>query len=139
MMVSVLVITTHMINIAHVAIIAKRIIVAAVSINFRKMKIVTKSQLDEIRATDQLVVVDFFAEWCGPCKVFANTLEKLDGMYPDVTFVKVDTEEEDDLVDEFGIRNLPTLIILKGDDVLERKSGNLPATEVSELIIKHNN
>lgn len=70
-----------------------------------------------------LKVIDFYADWCGPCKVLSPMIEKLKENNPDITIEKINVDENMELVKEFSVRNIPTVIFLKGDEVVAREIG----------------
>lgn len=87
---------------------------------------ITPANHEETLKSDQLVVLDFWAGWCGPCKMIAPIIDELSNDYSGkVIFGKVDTEEEDndDLVSDYGIRNLPTILFLKNGEVVDKMVG----------------
>ena len=85
----------------------------------------SSENFDEIvKKSDKPVLVDFWAEWCGPCKMIAPVLDELAGEYADkVTIGKVNIDEHQDLAVQFGIRSIPTLLIFKNGDVKEQIVG----------------
>ncbi len=89
-------------------------------------------------AGDQLVVVDFWATWCGPCKAMAPTIEALHTEYEGKVKVgKLNVDENPDTSREFGIRNIPTTLFLKNGEVVDKLVGNQPKSKFVELIEKH--
>lgn len=70
-----------------------------------------------------LKVIDFYADWCGPCKVLSPMIEKLKENNPDITIEKINVDENRELAQEFSVRNIPTVIFLKGDEVVAREIG----------------
>lgn len=90
--------------------------VAVSSANFMKL----------LESSDQTLVVDFWAPWCGPCKVFAPTFEQLAAERRDLLFIKVNTEDQQDLAARFAIRSIPTLMVFKDAQVVKQVSGALP-------------
>ncbi|KAF3429862.1 hypothetical protein E2986_00022 [Frieseomelitta varia] len=80
-----------------------------------------KSQLE--KAGDNLVVIDFFATWCGPCKMIAPKLEELSKKMDNVVFLKVDVDECEDIASEYEITSMPTFVFIKNSKVLETFSG----------------
>ena len=96
----------------------------------------------ELTATDfektvndnDIVFVDFWASWCGPCRMFAPTYEKAAGANPDITFGKVDTEAEPALAAAAQIRSIPTLMAFKEGTLVFSQPGALPAAALAEVI-----
>ena len=83
-----------------------------------------------------IVFIDFWAAWCGPCRAFAPTYEKVSESNADITFAKVDTEAEQDLAAAFQIRSIPTLMIFRDGIPLFAQPGALPQAALEELVAK---
>ncbi len=76
---------------------------------------------------DRLVVLDFWAEWCGPCRMLAPVLEEIRTEYPEVAFGKVNVDEEAGLAQMFGIVSIPTLVFMKNGKIIKKSVGYLDA------------
>jgi thioredoxin 1 len=95
---------------------------------------ITQGNFKESVERDGIVLVDWWAPWCGPCRAFAPTFEKVARAHPDVTFAKVNTEKEPGLAAAFDIRSIPTLMILRDKVLLYSQAGALPEAALEDLI-----
>jgi thioredoxin 1 len=97
---------------------------------------VTGKSFEEIVESNDIVLIDFWAAWCGPCRSFAPTYEKVSEEFPDIVFAKVDTEAEQGLASSFNIMSIPTLMIIRQNVVLYSQAGALPERALVELVEK---
>ena len=95
---------------------------------------ITQQNFKQVVEKEGIVLIDWWAAWCGPCKMFAPTYEKVAGKHPDVTFGKVDTEAQPELAGSFDIRSIPTLMILRDKVLLFSQAGALPEAALEDLI-----
>ena len=97
---------------------------------------ITADNFEEVVSKNDLVFIDFWASWCGPCRSFAPTYEKVSVEYPDAVFAKVDTKAEQSLAASFNIMSIPTLMIIREQVVLFSQAGALPESALVDLIEK---
>ena len=89
---------------------------------------------EEVLNSKELVLVDFFATWCGPCKMVAPILEDLESEMIDIKFVKVDVDESPSVANQYGIQSIPTLKVFKNGKVVDTVVGFLPKEQIKSLI-----
>jgi len=98
---------------------------------------INKNNIDELLAGELPVVIDFWAEWCGPCRMIAPVVEELAAEYEDkVVIGKCDVEENDEITMKYGVRNIPTIIFIKGGQVVDKQIGACQKGALVEKIEK---
>jgi thioredoxin 1 len=95
---------------------------------------ITEATFKETIEKQGIVIIDWWAPWCGPCRAFAPTYEKVASGHPDITFGKVNTEDEQGLAAAFEIRSIPTLMILRDSVMLFSQPGMLPEAALEDII-----
>jgi thioredoxin 1 len=96
----------------------------------------TKDNFEQIVTENELVLIDYWASWCGPCKSFAPVFEAASEKYPEIVFAKVNTEEQQELAGHFQIRSIPTLMIFREKIIIFSQPGMIPSQALDELIDK---
>lgn len=96
---------------------------------------ITDANFEEVINTDQPVLVDFWAEWCGPCKMIGPVVEELAEDFDGKAVIgKVNVDENPETAAKFGIRSIPTLLILKGGEIVDKQVGAVPKNVLSQKI-----
>ncbi|WP_320065690.1 thioredoxin [Micromonospora sp. RTGN7] len=94
----------------------------------------TTTNFDEVAGNDGIVLVDFWAEWCGPCKRFAPVYERSSEKHSDIVFGKVDTEAQQELGAKFDIQSIPTIMAIRDGVIVFAQPGALPESALENLI-----
>ena len=94
----------------------------------------TKENFEQVVSGNDMVVVDFWAPWCAPCRAFAPTFEQASENHADVVFAKLNTEDEQEVAGAFNIRSIPTLMVFREKVILYAEAGSLPATALEQVI-----
>ena len=96
---------------------------------------ITDSNFEQLLAEGKPMVVDFWATWCGPCKKVGPFIEQLAEEYADQVIIgKVDVDENQDLPMQFGVRNIPTILFIKGGEVVDKQIGAVPKNVLEEKL-----
>ena len=94
----------------------------------------TAKNFNETLDNNEIVIIDFWAEWCGPCRQFAPIFEKVAENNPDITFAKVNTEEQHAIAGQYGITSIPSLMVTRDGIILLNQAGSLPEEAFDKLI-----
>ncbi len=99
---------------------------------------ITQSNYEEIISSQKLVVIDFWAEWCGPCRMVSPIIDELAEEYKDKAIIcKCDVDSEDDIVSNYSVRNIPTVVFLKNGQVVDKQVGAATKSAFVEKIEKN--
>ena len=99
----------------------------------------TKENFEEVITNNDTVVVDYWADWCGPCKSFGPVFEKVSEDFPDAVFAKVDTQNEQEIASMFQIRSIPTLMIFREKVIVFSQPGAVPEGALRDVVSKAEN
>jgi thioredoxin 1 len=94
----------------------------------------TKDNFEATINGNSMVIVDFWAPWCGPCRGFAPIFEKASEAHPDVVFAKVNSDEQQELAGAFNIRSIPTLMVFREKVILFQQAGALPGQALDQVL-----
>lgn len=95
---------------------------------------ITSKNFERTIETNPIVILDFWAAWCGPCRNFAPIFEEVANKYPDIVFGKINTEEQQELAGNFGIRSIPTIAVFREQIMIYFEAGSLSTHNLTQLI-----
>lgn len=98
------------------------------------IKIVTDKNIEEVLEKNEIIFLDFWASWCEPCKIFSPIYDRISEKNPDLFFGKVNTETEHLLSEDFQIKSIPTLVILKQGTIIFSESGVIPEYVLTNIV-----
>ena len=97
---------------------------------------ITRDTFDSTVTGNDIVLLDFWAPWCGPCRQFAPVFESMSESHPDVVFAKINTEEEREIAGHFQIRSIPTLMVFRQQIIVYAEPGALPPAALASIVEK---
>ena len=96
--------------------------------------VLNKENFEQVITANDIVIIDFWAPWCGPCRGFAPVFEKASESHPDVVFAKINSDEQQELAGAFNIRSIPTLMVFREKVVLFQQAGALPGQALEQVL-----
>lgn len=96
--------------------------------------IIGKNNFEEIKQNDKPILIDFYANWCGPCKMLSPIIDEIADEREDVIVGKINVDSEPELAEKFGVFSIPTLVILKNGDVVHQSAGARPKAQILALL-----
>lgn len=94
----------------------------------------TEENFESVVEGNDIVFIDFWAEWCGPCRTFGPIYEKVSEQFPDITFAKIDTEDQQAIAASFNIQSIPTLMIIREQVIIYSQAGAMPEDALSDIV-----
>ena len=98
------------------------------------VKMIDKNNFEEVKNSDKLVLLDFYADGCGPCRMVAPILYEIAEERPDVIVGKINVDEEEALAEAFGVYSIPTLVVMKNGEVVRQTSGARPKAQLLAML-----
>ena len=98
------------------------------------VKMIDKNNFEEVKNSDKFVLLDFYADWCGPCRMVAPILHEIAEERPDVIVGKINVDEEEALAEAFGVYSIPTLVVMKNGEVIRQTSGARPKAQLLTML-----
>lgn len=95
---------------------------------------VTKENFEEIKNGEKPVLLDFYADWCGPCRMVAPIIEEIGNERDDIVVGKINVDEQGELAQQFGVMSIPTLVVLKGGEIANQVTGARPKAAILALL-----
>ncbi|MBQ2807010.1 MAG: thioredoxin [Clostridia bacterium] len=95
---------------------------------------VTKENFEEIKNGAKPVLLDFYADWCGPCRMVAPIIEEIGNERDDIVVGKINVDEQEELAQQFGVMSIPTLVVLKNGEITNQVTGSRPKAAILALL-----
>ena len=95
---------------------------------------ITKDNFEEIKNSEKTVLLDFFADWCGPCRMVSPIVDEIAQENPQFVVGKVNVDSEPELASAFGVMSIPTLVVMKNGEIVNRSTGARPKAQILEML-----
>ena len=95
---------------------------------------INKDKLNEIKALNKPILIDFYANWCGPCKMLSPIIDEIAEERDDIIVAKVNVDDESELAEEFGVFSIPTLVVIKNGEIVHQSAGARPKAQILQLL-----
>lgn len=95
---------------------------------------INKNNFNEVKNSEKTVLLDFYADWCGPCRIVSPIVDEIAEENPQYLVGKINVDEQEELAQEFGVVSIPTLVVLKGGKVVNQVSGARPKPQIIKLL-----
>ena len=95
---------------------------------------VNKDNFDSVKNSEKLVLIDFYADWCGPCRMVGPVIEQIADEREDVLVAKVNVDNEPELAEQYGVFSIPTLVVMKGGEILRQSTGARPKSQILSML-----
>ena len=95
---------------------------------------ISKSNFEEIKKSEKPILVDFYADWCGPCRMIAPILEDIASEHPEYKICKVNVDEQPDLASAFGVMSIPSLFVVENGEVVNQAMGAKPKAQILDML-----
>lgn len=95
---------------------------------------VTQNNFDEVKNSEKTVLLDFYADWCGPCRMVSPIVDEIAEEYPQYLVAKINVDDEPELAESFSVTTIPTLVVMKGGMVVSQSSGARPKEQILDML-----
>ena len=96
--------------------------------------VINKNNFDEIKQSEKAVLIDFYANWCGPCKMLSPIIDEIAQERDDIIVGKINVDDEPELAEKFAVFSIPTLVILKNGEIVHQSAGARPKAQILKLL-----